>query len=618
MYLTKSAFKISRSCPTKLYYHVEKYPNAEALDPYLELLAEGGFVVGKIAQLLYPEGVLVDTSRGFEAAEAQTRELLKRPQVTIFEATLISKGKATSFDILRKDGNRYELLEVKSQSFDGAADAELRMEGKKGLVWTAKGNAIRSEWLELVDDVTFQALIFEEVFPDAILTCALLLPDKAKRVMAENFAARFELPEAGSQPDAPRLMRAVRYHGEVEEVKTHNFLTKVPMQDEVQVRRAEVQALCETLVASLEPSARKIPPVLGKHCNKCQFRAAESEDASADRRDGFRECWGPLADEDPHLFDLYYGSQLKEDGKFVWDALIEQGKVSLFDIPEDALHGVRGERQRIQIEYSRRGEEWVAPELKDFISTVRYPLHFIDFETCRMAVPMHAGLRPYDQVAFQWSCHTVESPGAEPVHSDWINGEPTFPNVEFARSLRAQIGEHGTILVWATHEGTTLKDIADQMQRMNLRDEGLEKWLSLVVNASEEQGRLVDLNRLALKCYFHPQMRGSTSLKYVLPAVWQASTEVRTLPWLKRYVREEGGALVSPYAALPPIKIGETDCSVREGTAAMSAYQEMVFGAGARDPRVKAQWRELLRQYCELDTLAMVVVFRHWERLTRD
>jgi hypothetical protein len=48
----------------------------------------------------------------------------------------------------------------------------------------------------------------------------------------------------------------------------------------------------------------------------------------------------------------------------------------------------------------------------------------------------------------------------------------------------------------------------------------------------------------------------------------------------------------------------------------MRAYQEMMYGADKHDPLVRAKWGELLRRYCALDTLSMVLIFEHWRRLT--
>jgi hypothetical protein len=174
------------------------------------------------------------------------------------------------------------------------------------------------------------------------------------------------------------------------------------------------------------------------------------------------------------------------------------------------------------------------------------------------------------------------------------------------------VGPQGSILVWATHENTTLNDIRDQMKRYGHKNPELDEWLSLVTKSSGSQGRLIDMNKLTQDYYFHPKMVGKTSLKYVLPAIWASNTELHEIPWLKRYVKKSGSELLNPYETLPPLEIGGVNQTVKEGTGAMTAYQEMLYGAVSGDAEMKGKWRELLRQYCELDTLAMVVVYLHW------
>jgi hypothetical protein len=47
----------------------------------------------------------------------------------------------------------------------------------------------------------------------------------------------------------------------------------------------------------------------------------------------------------------------------------------------------------------------------------------------------------------------------------------------------------------------------------------------------------------------------------------------------------------------------------------MLAYQEILHGKHRDRPEVKEKWRELLRQYCCLDTMAMVIIWTHWSYL---
>ena len=69
-----------------------------------------------------------------------------------------------------------------------------------------------------------------------------------------------------------------------------------------------------------------------------------------------------------------------------------------------------------------------------------------------------------------------------------------------------------------------------------------------------------------------------------------------------------------PYAALPPLVINGVQQQVIEGTGAMRAYQAMMYGVERGDEEARAQWRNLLLQYCGLDSLAMVLIWEYWER----
>jgi hypothetical protein len=58
--LSKTDYKVARKCSTKLYYRMNKYPSNKDGDEYIELLAQGGYMIGAIASLLFPETILVD------------------------------------------------------------------------------------------------------------------------------------------------------------------------------------------------------------------------------------------------------------------------------------------------------------------------------------------------------------------------------------------------------------------------------------------------------------------------------------------------------------------------------------------------------------------------------
>src|SRR5690606_34751273 len=149
-----------------------------------------------------------------------------------------------------------------------------------------------------------------------------------------------------------------------------------------------------------------------------------------------------------------------------------------------------------------------------------------DFETYTGALPFHKGMRPYEVIAFQWSCHKIHKPGASPVHSEWIHtgvqfpNPSEFPNFEFARSLMTQFGTTGMPLMWASHENRVVRTILHQMEGYDVKDEPLRNWLFDMTTDGDKEGRWVDMNKMMQEYYFHPYMKGKTSIKKVLPAVW--------------------------------------------------------------------------------------------------
>jgi hypothetical protein len=61
MYLTKMRFKLAAECPRKLFYAAQPalYADQSSGDPFLEALKAGGFQVGELAKLMFPDGIEV-------------------------------------------------------------------------------------------------------------------------------------------------------------------------------------------------------------------------------------------------------------------------------------------------------------------------------------------------------------------------------------------------------------------------------------------------------------------------------------------------------------------------------------------------------------------------------
>jgi hypothetical protein len=186
-YISKSDFKVARECATKLYYKKLEYPNTNECNEYLQLLAEGGYIVGKMAQLMYPSGIEIQSERGSSDALNETENLLKQENVILFEPAIWINNKLIRIDILEKKGNVFNLIEVKAKSFDG----ELRNEQ----FWNKRSGEIKTDWQAYLEDVTYQALVLKERFPEAHINSFLMMPDKSKSTNIDGLAKWFRISE---------------------------------------------------------------------------------------------------------------------------------------------------------------------------------------------------------------------------------------------------------------------------------------------------------------------------------------------------------------------------------------------------------------------------------------
>lgn len=594
--LSKSDFKVGRTCPTKLYYKKKRYPTTWDENPYLKLLAEGGFMVEEIARLLYPNGVEVDHSNGNQNAVLATQRLLDAGHTELFEPTFEYGGMLVRVDIFRIVDQTIELIEVKAKSWDsGLLDRP---------TLNKKGDRLIAKWVPYIEDVAFQNMVLEQVFPEMTVIPYLMMPDKAKTTSVDLLHKHFELRQ---ETRGTHTRYNVTFNGNPETVRGDHFLTRVNVETEVALVADEVELITNSLLPTIRPELTRVSTPLTCHCYHCEYQTGSDEES------GFAECWGELASHGDHIFDLSYGTSVNNAAGPVFDQMIREGRTCLLDIDESQLRtkqgsiGKRNVRQLIQLQNTRSATEWQDDELLREMQRCTYPLYFIDFETSTMAIPYHAGMAPYEQVAFQWSCHSVDFPGAPLRHTEWINTDDAFPNFEFARSLRQQIGDEGTVLIWTHHETKILNAIRSQMITSGVDDPELASWLEDLVTGS----RIADMNKWCLAYYFHPLMKGSTSIKYVCDAVWQSDPKVREA--FPEYTICQEGKPLSPYKGLPPVVIGDSTLDVSEGTGAMVAYQSMLYGIHRNDPSACDTIREALLRYCKLDTAAMVMIWQHWE-----
>jgi hypothetical protein len=641
-YLTKSRFKLAVECPTKLFYTGKPkiYRDTKQEDSFLQMLAEGGYQVGELAKCQFPEGVEVEAT-DHQSALAQTTLLLQEDRAVVFEAAIAFGNFFVRVDILVKDGNRYELIEVKAKSYDSTRPdiAGSRVPIKSGM-------------RPYIEDVAFQAWVMRQAYPSAHLSTFLMMPDKSVKATQDRLNQLFKIVRDGKKLRVTRSADALNF------IPQTDLLAKVPVDEFVEVINKHgvgsngfLQPMDQAANdwAKAYADDQKIPPMPGAKCNNCEFKSASDDELQS----GFHECWSQAYGFTAQ--DLAQGTVLDLWNFRKKDDLISQGRIRLstvqpgdIDIKDNGETLSVSERQWMQAKgippEEDRGGYWLAEaHMRREMASWRFPYHFIDFETSAVAIPFHQGMRPYEQVAFQYSHHVMHEDGRVEHKDQFLLAEPgVFPNFEFARALKAELeGDTGTVFMWSHHENTILNRIMVQLDE-SLSPPADADELSLFLASLTKSGEraMVDLCELAKAGYFHVATKGSVSIKKVLPAMlasnaWlrqhyaqpiygaeggMASLNYKNFTWLP--TDENGKSVDDPYEILRDLgaeMLGESlpagqdpdDLVIAEGGAAATAYSRLQF-EDLQDAQ-RSQIKQALLRYCELDTLAMVMVVQGWQ-----
>ena len=298
----------------------------------------------------------------------------------------------------------------------------------------------------------------------------------------------------------------------------------------------EVRRL-KSVIESLEIPQKDIGP----HCSvpyDCDFKGT---------------CWKHIPD-----YSVFNISILNKSKKF---DLYHQGVITLDQI--DLNNTSFNSNQILQVQSEVDGTTHIdKDQIRNFTNELSYPLYFLDFETMGPAVPKYNGSRPYQQLVFQYSLHIQETSNSEVIHKEYLADPTEDPRIGFIDQLIQDCGTSGDILVY---------NIGFERGKLNDLIEVFPKYsneLGGVVN------RLKDLMiPFQQKWYYTPEMRGSYSIKYVLPAL------------------------------VPELSYNDLD--IKEGGTASNTFLSMVNGTFEGD--VEETRRQLL-EYCKLDTFAMVKI----------
>lgn len=638
--LTKSRFKIGCECPTKLYFTGKPdYGNNKTEDSFLKSLAEGGFQVGELAKLYVSGGTEVETL-DYDQSVAETEALLKQQNVVIYEAAFRYEKLFVRVDIVKKSGKKIELIEVKAKSIDPEEKSFFKKKTKE----------LDSDWEPYLLDVAFQTHVLSLAHPELEITPFLMLADKSSTASIDGLNQRFMLinengrtrakinPSTGTLPLGNQVLCKIEVSNEVGFINSTHKVGGRPFLE------------CIEYLSTIYSSGARQFAGVSSACKGCEFRI-DSKMKEQGLKSGFEECWSEQLKLRPSDFNRAFAFEIWNSRKT--DDFLANNVVFMDQVTEESLKPKSKAKETDGLNTHQRQWLQVLKEvkkdstpyfdldgLKHEFSAFKYPLNFIDFETTMVAIPFTSGRRPYEQIAFQFSHHTLDKDGTLTHKTEYINRKRgAFPNFEFVRELKRALSQNsGTIFRYAVHENTVLCQIHDQLQNSNEPDKNeLCSWIETITEKKEGWSgsrKMVDLCELVKRYYYNPLTKGSNSIKKVLPAILNSSEFIQNKYSKPNYgpqfgsknykdwawiVKGKDGKVVDPYKLLPPVFTDYdldqldallTENSLADGGAAMTAYARMQFTEMSEleaDRITKA-----LLKYCELDTLAMVFIFEYW------
>ena len=271
------------------------------------------------------------------------------------------------------------------------------------------------------------------------------------------------------------------------------------------------------------------------------------------------DCWGHLPEH--NIFTLYYG------GKKSFQ-MYDSGIVTVGEIPD----GYKlNDKQRIQQVCVASGEPHVDREaIRDFLSSLEYPLYYMDFETINPAVPLFDGIRPYQNIPFQFSIHVVQDEQSPPARYSYLASGTDDPRPALLTELQKVFEDSGSIIAYNKgFEEGILRNLANVFPEYS-------DWIDQICS------RLIDL-LVPFKNfdYYHPAQKGSASLKAVLPAITGRGYE---------------------------------DLDISDGQVASVTFLAATYGDMPEPERTEVMAD--LEQYCGRDTEGMIWIVEELEKLS--
>ncbi len=290
---------------------------------------------------------------------------------------------------------------------------------------------------------------------------------------------------------------------------------------------------CYSEIEEITRSHTKPKAKLQFICKKCEL---------------LKDCVGK--DIKNHIFDIPRLSQSK------FNDLLSIGIVQIEDIPHD--FPLTENQLRVK-NYSKPSSLFISDNFRNELNRIVFPAYYLDFETTQTAIPLFPDMSPYTSIVTQYSIHKCSGPGNVIKHFEFLADENKDDRRELAKHLLKDLEEEGSIITYSSYEKTTINNLTKLFP-------DISRELNLLIN------RIVDLEAIIKKNFYHPDFHGSTSIKRTLPAL------------------------------VPEMSYDELE--IRNGDEAMATFA--CLAQSKYDDNEVETIKNHLLEYCKQDTLAMV------------
>lgn len=240
--------------------------------------------------------------------------------------------------------------------------------------------------------------------------------------------------------------------------------------------------------------------------------------------------------------------------------LVENEQLAIIDIPISFELNLNQQRQIASVKQEQPIINQTS--IKRELNKLKFPLHFMDYETYASAIPRLDGLSPHKHLVFQVSIHTLTETGTLS-HFEYLLDEMKMP-IDMIKAMQEFTGTTGTFISWhASFEIGRNKDLIE--------------WLPQFTNyLTYINGHTFDLETIFKNDYIDYRFHGSSSIKRVLP-------------------------ILCP-------DISYSDLEINNGTMALDTWGRMILDINFKED-IEVTRKSLLN-YCELDTLAMLEIYK--------